>query len=101
MISNVGREQLEGFCQKWGVVELALFGSAVRQDFGPTSDVDILVTFAPDSHASLFDLVYMEEELEKVFGRKVDLVSRRGIETSRNYIRRQAILSSAQVLYAA
>jgi len=89
------------FCQKWRIAELALFGSALRPDFGPASDVDVLVTFAADAHPSLFDLVQMEEELEEIFGRTVDLVSRRGIESSRNYIRREAILRSAQVLYAA
>jgi hypothetical protein len=89
------------FCQKWGIAELALFGSALRPDFRPGSDVDVLVTFAPDSHPSLFDLVQMEEELAQIFGRQVDLVSRRGIENSRNYIRREAILRSARVLYAA
>jgi predicted nucleotidyltransferase len=89
------------FCQKWGITELAVFGSALRPDFGPASDVDVLVTFAPDSHPSLFDLVQMKEELEAILGREVDLVSRRGLESSRNYIRREAILGSAQVLYAA
>jgi hypothetical protein len=89
------------FCKKWKVAEFAIFGSALRPDFGPTSDVDVLVTFKPDSKRSLFDLVQMEEELKGVFGREVDLVSRQGIEASRNYIRRKAILDSAKVLYAA
>ena len=89
------------FCQKWGIAELALFGSALRQDFGPASDVDVLVTFALDSHPSLFDMVRIEEELAGIFARPVDLVSQRGIKSSHNYIRRSAILGSAQVLYAA
>ena len=101
LFSEVNRARVAEFCQKWRISELALFGSAVRGDFGPASDVDVLVTFAPDSHPSLFDLVQMEEELKEMFGRDVDLVSRRGIESSRNYIRRKAILRSAQVLYAA
>jgi len=101
VLSEVNRTRVGEFCQKWRIVELALFGSALRPDFGPASDVDVLVTFAPDSHPSLFDLVLMEEELKEIFGRAVDLVSRRGIEGSRNYIRRKAILGSAQVLYAA
>jgi predicted nucleotidyltransferase len=98
---ETNRGKIAEFCQKWRIAELALFGSAVRQDFGPASDVDVLVTFDPDSHPSLFDLVEMEEELKGIFGRDVDLVSRRGIETSRNYLRRSAILNSARVLYAA
>ena len=89
------------FCRKWTVAEFAIFGSALRPDFGPDSDVDVLVTFKPESKRSLFDLVQMEEELKGVFGREVDLVSRQGIEASRNYIRRKAILDSAKVLYAA
>jgi predicted nucleotidyltransferase len=101
VLSQASQTRLGEFCQKWRIAELALFGSALRPDFGPGSDVDVLVTFAPDSHPSLFDLVQMEEELEEIFGRKVDLASRRGIESSRNYIRREAILRSAQVLYAA
>ncbi len=89
------------FCKKWKVAEFAIFGSALRPDFGPDSDVDVLVTFKPDSKRSLFDLVQMEEELKGMFGREVDLVSRQGIEASRNYLRRKAILGSAKVLYAA
>jgi hypothetical protein len=100
-LSEVNRTRLAEFCQKWRIAELALFGSALRQDFAPASDVDVLVTFALDSHPSLFDLLRMEEELAEIFARPVDLVSRRGIESSRNYIRRNAILGSAQVLYAA
>jgi hypothetical protein len=88
-------------CQKWKIAELTLFGSALRPDFGPASDVDVLVTFKLDSHPSLFDLVQMEEELKEIFAREVDLVSRRALENSRNYIRRKAILDSARVFYAA
>jgi predicted nucleotidyltransferase len=101
MLNDINQNRINQFCQKWNVTEFALFGSAVRQDFGLSSDVDVLVTLAPDAHTTLFDLVGMENELEEIFGRKVDLVSRRGLEASRNYIRRKAILSSAQVLYAA
>jgi len=61
--------------------------------------VDVLVSFQPEARHTLFDMARMQEELERLFGRKVDLVSRRGIETSRNYIRRRAILESAEVVY--
>jgi hypothetical protein len=100
VLSEVNPTRVGEFCQKWKIAQLALFGSALRPDFGPASDVDVLVTFSADSHASLFDLVQMEEELTGIFARKVDLISRRGPENSRNYIRRKAILDSAQVLYA-
>ena len=93
------RNELAAFCQRWQVTELALFGSALREDFGPDSDVDLLVTFAPGAGHSLFDLAAMEEELEEMLGRKVDLVSRRGVERSQNWIRRKAILGSAEPIY--
>jgi predicted nucleotidyltransferase len=93
------RDELAAFCRRWQITELALFGSALRDDFGPESDVDLLVSFAPDAHHSLFDLAAMEEELEQLLGRKVDLVSRRGVERSPNWIRRKAILGSAEPVY--
>jgi hypothetical protein len=98
---QIDQARIGEFCKKWKVAEFAIFGSAVRPDFGPDSDVDVLVTFKPDSKRSLFDLVRMKEELEGMIGREVDLVTRPGIEASRNYIRRKAILDSAKVLYAA
>jgi uncharacterized protein len=98
---EVPKESIAEFCQKWKIVELSLFGSVLRDDFRPDSDVDVLVTFAPDGRYSLFDLVHIEEELEKMLGRKVDLVERRAIEQSENYIRRKHILNSAQTVYVA
>lgn len=97
----IDHEKIADFCQRWKITEFALFGSVLRDDFRPNSDVDVLVTFDADSHWTLFDLVHMEWELEAMFGREVDLVSRRGIERSRNYLRRKAILSSAEVIYVA
>lgn len=94
-------EAVRDYCSRWKVTEFALFGSVLRDDFSPDSDIDVLVLFAPDAGATLFDLVDMEDELSAMFGRKVDLVSRRGIEQSRNHIRRRAILDSAEVIYAA
>jgi uncharacterized protein len=98
---DVPKERIAEFCRKWKIVELSFFGSVLREDFRPDSDVDVLVTFAPDKRYSLFDLVHMEEELEKMLGRKVDLVERRAIEQSENYIRRKHILNSAQTVYVA
>lgn len=92
---------IAAFCERWKISELALFGSAVRGDFRPDSDVDVLVTFAPDAAWSLFDQVDMQDELADILGRPVDLVSRRGIERSRNASRRRAILESARVVHAA
>ena len=89
------------FCRRWKITELAVFGSALRDDFRPDSDIDFLVTFAPDAQWSLFDHMAAEQELAEIVGRKVDLVSRTAIEGSHNWIRRKAILASAQVVYAA
>lgn len=97
---EVPREQIAEFCRKWRVSELALFGSVLRDDFRPDSDVDVLLTFAPDAGISLFDYVDIEEDLEAIFGRKVDVVSRKGVEESPNRFRRRSILRSAKSVYA-
>lgn len=94
-------DKLKAFCRRWKITEFALFGSVLRDDFRPDSDIDVLVTFAPEAGWSLFDHVTMQDELKAILGRTVDLVSRRGIERSQNYIRRKAILSSAEVIYVA
>lgn len=94
-------DRIAEFCRKWHVTELALFGSVLRPDFRPDSDIDVLVVFAPNTHHSLFEKFHMQEELAAIFGRKVDLVSKRGVERSRNPLRRKEILSSARVIYAA
>jgi predicted nucleotidyltransferase len=98
---SVQKEQIADFCKRWGVVEFALFGSALRDDFRPDSDVDVLVTFAPDHVASLDDWLRMQNELKALFGRQVDLVSRNSIERSLNWYRKRIILESSEVLYAA
>jgi predicted nucleotidyltransferase len=92
---TLDRERLAAFCRRWAVTELALFGSVLRDDFRSDSDVDVLVAFAPGARPGMFDLVDMEEELAGLFGRRVDLVTRRAVEESDNWIRRRAILASA------
>ena len=91
---------LTTFCQRWQITELALFGSVLREDFGPDSDVDVLVSFEPRVPHTLLDIVRMQEELSGMLGRKVDLIERTAVEQSRNYIRRKAILQSAETIYA-
>ena len=98
---EVPREAIAEFCRRWQVAEFCLFGSVLREDFGPESDVDVLVRFAPQARHSVFDLMRMEAELTQVFGRKVDLVDRHVLEQSPNYIRRRHILESAETVYAA
>jgi predicted nucleotidyltransferase len=98
---SIPRKRLVEFCKRWKISELALFGSVLRADFQPNSDIDLLVSFSPWAKVSLFDLVRMQNELKEIFGREVDLVERRAIEKSENYIRRKSILSQTKVIYAA
>ena len=95
-ISDAG---LEDFCRRWKITELSLFGSALRDDFGPDSDIDLLVRYGPAPNRSLMDHIAMEQELTELLGRKVDLVSKRGVENSQNWIIRRSILDSAELVY--
>ena len=92
--------KIANFCQKWQVRELSLFGSVLSESFHPDSDIDIMVDFEPDAERSLFDTVSMIDELKEIFGRDIDLLTRQSVEQSRNYIRRKAILSTLEVIYA-
>lgn len=86
------------FCRRWRIAEFSLFGSVLRDDFGPSSDVDVLVTFERDALWVIDEWIAMRDELERLFGRRVDLVSRASL---RNPFRRQAIVNSRRVLHAA
>ena len=96
---NIPMDKIQQFCSRWKIAQLALFGSVLRDDFGPSSDIDVLVAFLPEALWSLFDLADMETELSGILGRHVDLVTKKGIEQSRNAIRRNQILKSTQVIY--
>ncbi len=98
---EIPRKEIAEFCHRWHIEELSLFGSALREDFQLDSDIDVLVRFSPAARWDLFDMMHMEEELKAIFGREVDLVERSAIERSRNYLRRKAILSSLEPIYAA
>ena len=98
---EIPSERVAAFCERWRVAELALFGSVLRDDFGPDSDIDVLVAFGEDAHQTLFDMVRMERELKAILGWDVDLVERADIERSPNYLRRKAILRSAETIHAA
>jgi len=95
---DISEDRLAGFCRKWKVTELSLFGSVLREDFGPDSDIDVVVTFQPDAPWSLWDLMDMREELQHLFGRDVDLVEK---DALRNPFRRAEILGNYKVVYAA
>lgn len=101
---DVPRDAIIVFCRRWNVTELAFFGSVLRDDFRPESDVDVLVTFAPGATPGLFALVAMRDEIESLLDRRVDLATRYAIENSHNWIRwirRKAILSTVEAFYAA
>ena len=97
---EVDRSLIAAFCRKWKINEFSLFGSVLRDDFGPHSDVDVLIGFEAGTEWSLLDLVDMREELQGLFHRSVDLLTRRGVESSKNWLRRRAILSHTELIYA-
>jgi uncharacterized protein len=97
---TVGTDALVGFCRRWKVARLWLFGSVLSERFTPDSDLDVLVSFAPEAPWTLFDLVRMRDELATMAGRPVDLAEREVVERSANYLRREKILASARLLYA-
>ncbi|MDJ1171549.1 nucleotidyltransferase domain-containing protein [Roseofilum sp. BLCC_M154] len=96
---EIDRDRLRALCQQWQIIELALFGSVLRDDFRPDSDVDLLVTWHEQSHWTLLDFAQMHEDFAQLLDRPVDLVSKRAIESSNNPLRREAILNTAQPIY--
>ncbi len=96
---EVPDEAIADFCRRWKITQIELFGSALRDDFRPDSDVDLLVTFDEDAPWSLYEFVDMQDELEGIFRRKVDLVERGAVEQSKNPFRRHSILSTARLVY--
>ncbi len=95
---NIPRPQIAQFWSRWKVVEFALFGSILRDDFNPHSDVDVLISFQPEAVISSFDLAQMRIKLEDIFQRQVDVVEKDAIT---NPYRKREILNTAQVVYAA
>jgi len=96
----ISKIELAEFCRRWLIAVLAVFGSALREDFNANSDIDLLVSFAPEARWSLLDHIEIEEEFSKLLGRPVDLVSKRAVTRSDNWIRRKSILENAQIIYA-
>lgn len=94
----IDAKKIEEFCRRWKIAEFSLFGSVLREDFGPGSDIDVLISFEPEIPWSLFDWMDMIEELQEILGREVDMVEKSGL---RNPFRRHAILTTRQVIYAA
>lgn len=93
------QKELEKFCQRWKIIRLEIFGSAIRDDFKEESDVDLLVEYHPDFHRTLLDMEEMQKDIEEIFQRSVDLITKKSIERSSNPYKRQNILDQAIVLY--
>ena len=96
---HLKNKKIEQFCQQWQIEELALFGSVLREDFNSKSDIDVLVSFAEDAKITFFDLDKIEQQLSKIFNRPVDVVTKRAIEKSHNWIRKKNILENAKIIY--
>ena len=95
---TIPQQEINVFCRRWHILELALFGSVLREDFVQESDVDVLVTFLPAATISLFDIAQMQIELQSIFNRPVDILEKDGL---RNPYRKREILKTAQVVFAA
>ena len=100
LFTAISTDEIAEFCRRWKIRELALFGSALRDDFGPDSDVDILVEFAPDADWSLLDHIQMQQELRALIKRDVDLISKRALERSRNWLFRREVLETARAFFS-
>lgn len=97
---DIGEDQIKEICKRFLIKELAVFGSALRDDFNENSDIDLLVEFRPNSGISFFNIIDLQDEFKKLFGREVDIVSKNAIKRSRNYIRKKKILENHKVIYA-
>jgi predicted nucleotidyltransferase len=97
---EIREEKLKEICREYSIRELSIFGSALRNDFNPDSDIDLLIEFKPESGISLFDLVDLKKEFEELFGRDVDIVSKNAIKLSRNQLKKKSILENYKIIYA-
>ncbi len=95
------KEKVVAFCRRNHICSLALFGSVLRDDFRPDSDVDVLIEFEPGREPGLMELIGIQDELSGILGRKVDMVERKAVERSENYIRRRHVLESVESIYVA
>lgn len=92
---------LADFCERNEIAELAVFGSVLRSDFNDNSDIDLLVSYKPTAKRGILEKMHLNEEFQNLFNREVDLVSKNAIQKSKNWIRRQNILDSAEIIYVA
>jgi predicted nucleotidyltransferase len=100
LVEMLPMDEIAEFCRRWKIQEMAVFGSVLRADFDAESDIDVIVTFDDDAEWSLLDHIRMQQELQAILQRDVDLVTRRAVERSQNWIRRKEILSTAYIIYS-
>ncbi len=94
--------QMSELCRRWGLTEIGVFGSVTRDDFDPeTSDIDVIVAFSDERRRSYFDLFRLRDELEGLLGRKVDLLTKKAVLSSRNHFRRDEMMRDYTVLHGA
>lgn len=96
LVAQLPMDEIAELCRRFHVSELAIFGSALREDFTPDSDIDLLVTYEPEARISLFKHLDLQDELARVVGREVDLISKRGLKPRI----RDSVIGSARVIYA-
>lgn len=96
IFNDLPKDQLENICRQYHVIEVSVFGSALRDDFRPESDIDLLVEFDPAAQIGFFTLIKLQREFSRLFKRTVDLIPKQGLKPA---IRR-AVLETAKVIYA-
>jgi uncharacterized protein len=96
---GLSNQEIVNLCHQWGITKMALFGSILRDDFRADSDIDLLITFAPNARQGLLTLAKIKHELESRLNRSIDLVPEASIQMSDNWIRQREILNSAQTIY--
>lgn len=98
---TIPKNEIEEFCRQSHIRSFGLFGSVLRDDFRPGSDIDVLVEFEEGQEPDLFRILDLQNQLAEILGHKVDLVERRAVEKNENYIRRRHILESVELIYVA
>jgi predicted nucleotidyltransferase len=96
---SISQKQISDYCRRWKIIRLEIFGSATREDFNPNSDIDLLVEYDPDFHRTLADMDLMQDEIEDILQRNVDLIPKRSIQQSPNPYKRKNILDNSIVIY--
>jgi len=95
---HIPKSKIINYCRQHHIVEFALFGSVLTKDFGPDSDINVLITLEPDCHYSLYDIMDIRDDLKDLLGYDIDLVEKQALK---NPFRRHDILNNMEIVYAA